>query len=69
MLKVTKAKVWASMVVGRSFFAHARGMRTVERRICGMKATDSAAIPVCGPENDDDDGAAEPAETRYRRML
>ena len=51
------------MVVGRSFLAHARGMRTVERRICGMNATDSIAIPVRGRDSDDDAGV-EAAETR-----
>jgi hypothetical protein len=41
LLKVTKAKVCASMVVGRSFFARTKGMRTHERRSWGRKAMDS----------------------------
>lgn len=39
LLKVTKAKVWASIVLGRSFFARMRGIATAERKIWGMKAS------------------------------
>lgn len=42
MLKVTKAKVCASIEVGRSFLDVARGMSTHESRSCGMKARDSS---------------------------
>lgn len=52
MLKVTKANVWAIIDVARSFLASARGMSTQERRICGMKARDSAC-------NVEDEGTAE----------
>ena len=38
LLNVTKAKVCASIVLARSVFARVRGMRTAERRSCGMKA-------------------------------
>jgi hypothetical protein len=55
LLKVTKAKVWAIMDVARSLFARARGMRTQERRSCGMKARDS----VCREDEDEDEGTAE----------
>lgn len=48
LLKVTKAKVWAIMDVARSFLATTKGMRMVERRICGRKATDS----ICSEEAD-----------------
>jgi len=41
LLKVTKAKVCASMVEGRSFFASIRGSATAERKSCGRKARDS----------------------------
>ena len=67
LLKVTKAKVWASMVDARSFLARTRGMRNVERAIWGMKARDSKwkvggrdgnvgyAAGVDEVEDDDDD--------------
>lgn len=41
LLKVTNAKVWASMVEGRSFFERRSGMKTAERRSWGRKASDS----------------------------
>lgn len=41
LLKVTKAKVWASMVDGRSFLASRSGRAMAERKSCGMKARDS----------------------------
>lgn len=41
LLKVTNAKVWASIVDGRSFFARIRGRAMAERKSCGMKARDS----------------------------
>lgn len=41
LLKVTKVRVCASMVVGRSRLERARGRRRVERRSWGMKARDS----------------------------
>lgn len=53
LLKVTKAKVWAMMDVARSFFATTMGIRTQERRSCGMKARDSAC------RDEDDEGSAE----------
>lgn len=41
MLKVTKARVCASMVVGKSCLERAIGIKIVESRIWGMKASDS----------------------------
>lgn len=41
LLNVTNAKVCASIVKGRSFFASSNGSAMAERRICGMKARDS----------------------------
>lgn len=41
LLKVTKVRVWASMVVGRSCLESVRGRRMVERRSWGMKVRDS----------------------------
>jgi hypothetical protein len=41
LLKVTNAKVWASMVEGRSFFARRNGNTTAESNSCGKKARDS----------------------------
>lgn len=38
LLKVTKAKVWASIVEGKSCLARVRGSRTAERSSCGRKA-------------------------------
>lgn len=52
MLKVTKAKVCAIMDVARSLLARASGMRTVDRRIWGRKATDSI-------RSEDEEGIAE----------
>jgi hypothetical protein len=59
LLKVTKAKVWASIDVARSDFAVIRGMRTQESRSWGMKATDSMRRP-------EEPGLA---EARYSWML
>lgn len=42
LLNVTKAKVCASMVDGRSFFARRRGRAMAERKSWGMKARDSS---------------------------
>jgi hypothetical protein len=42
LLNVTKANVWASMEVARSFLAMARGMSRQARRSWGRKARDSA---------------------------
>lgn len=42
LLNVTKAKVCASIVEGKSFFANRRGRATAERNNCGMKARDSS---------------------------
>jgi len=41
LLKATKAKVCASIVEGRSFFASTRGRARAERKSCGMNARDS----------------------------
>lgn len=41
LLKATNARVWASIVRGRSRFARAIGMRTVDSRSCGTNAKDS----------------------------
>lgn len=46
LLNVTKAKVCASMVLARSFFANSKGMTTKESRICGMNARDSMRMLV-----------------------
>ncbi len=54
MLKVTKAKVCASIVDGRSFFARRRGRAKVERKSCGMKAKASSLIEF-GDEGEADD--------------
>jgi hypothetical protein len=59
LLKVTNAKVCASNVDGRSFFARQRGMATIDRNICGMNAADSMRNPV----------TLHLEELRYRRML
>jgi hypothetical protein len=59
LLKVTKAKVCASIEVGRSFLDVARGMSTHESRSCGMKARDSS-------RRIDEDGNA---EVRYSCVL
>lgn len=45
LLKVTKAKVCASIVLARSFFANNRGIAARESRICGMNARDSIWMP------------------------
>lgn len=59
LLKVTKAKVWASMVEGRSFFASSNGRAIAERKSWGTKARDSSFMSeVFGV-----------AEERYRRVL
>lgn len=42
LLKVTKAKVCASIVDGRSFLASNKGKAIAERNSCGMKARDSS---------------------------
>jgi hypothetical protein len=55
LLKVTKAKVWASMAEGRSRFAMARGIRTQERASWGRKAIDS----MRREEDDDREGEEE----------
>lgn len=59
LLKVTKAKVCASIVEGRSFLASRRGRAKAERKSCGMKARDSSFIEWVEGE----------AEERYRRVL
>ncbi len=41
LLKETKAKVWASIVEGRSFLASKRGRAIAERNSWGRKARDS----------------------------
>lgn len=41
LLKVTKAKVCASIVLARSFLASRSGRAMAERNNCGMKARDS----------------------------
>ena len=59
LLKVTNAKVWASIVDGRSFFASRIGSANAARNNCGRKATDSRCIDdVLGAE-----------EFKYRRVL
>lgn len=59
LLKETKAKVWASIVEGRSFLASKRGRAKAERNIWGKKARDSRRMDeVPGTE-----------EERYRRVL
>ena len=60
LLNVTKANVWASIVLGRSFFASARGMKTALRSSCGTKARRSSSK---------DDEVACGEELRYRRVL
>jgi len=42
LLNVTNAKVCASIVDARSFFARRRGRAKAERKSCGMKARDSS---------------------------
>ncbi len=42
LLNDTKAKVCASIVDGRSFFARRRGRAKAERKSCGRKAKDSS---------------------------
>ncbi len=46
LLKVTKAKVWASIAPGRFFFASISGMITTDSSSCGMNASDSIRRPV-----------------------
>lgn len=41
LLKDTKAKVWASIVDGRSFLAKSNGSATAERKSWGINAKDS----------------------------
>lgn len=43
LLKATNANVWASKVVGKSFLARTKGIRTVASRSCGKKARLSIA--------------------------
>lgn len=47
LLKVTNAKVCASIVEARSFFASANGMAMVLKKICGTNAHDSSLIDAC----------------------
>lgn len=42
LLKVTKAKVWASIVSGRSFLDSASGINTALSSSCGRKASRSS---------------------------
>ncbi len=44
LLNVTNAKVCASRVDGKSFFASKSGSTTAESSICGRKAIDSRRI-------------------------
>jgi len=46
LLKVTKARVCASMVLGRSCLERVTGIRRSESRSCGMKVRDSRARGV-----------------------
>ena len=60
LLNVTKANVCASIVLARSFFAKARGIKNALRASCGIKARDSnLTAPVA-------DGTA---EDRYKSVL
>jgi hypothetical protein len=59
LLNVTKAKVCASIVEGKSFFARRSGRAKAERNSCGMKARDSSFIVCVEGE----------AEERYRSVL
>lgn len=59
LLKDTNAKVWASIVDGRSFFASNSGSAKAARNNCGMNAADSRfTIEVPGAY-----------EVKYRRVL
>ena len=59
LLKETNAKVWASIVEGRSFLAKRSGRAMAERKSCGRKASDSRCrLEVPGLD-----------EFRYRRVL
>jgi hypothetical protein len=58
-LNVTKEKVCASNVEGKSFFARSSGRAKAERKSCGMKASDSSLIELEEGE----------AEERYSRVL
>ena len=60
LLNATKAKVCASIVPARSFFANARGMKTALRASWGMNAMDSKRI---------EPDAGGTAEVRCRRVL
>jgi hypothetical protein len=44
LFKVTKAKVCASIVEGKSFLAKRSGRAKAERKSCGMKARDSSLM-------------------------
>jgi hypothetical protein len=44
LLKETNAKVWASIVDGRSFLASMSGSANADRNSCGMNATDSSGM-------------------------
>ena len=55
LLNVTKANVWASMVLARSFFASKRGRAIVERKSWGMKARDSRFIVFVAEEGREDE--------------
>lgn len=46
LLKVTNARVWASIVVGRSCLDRVMGRRKAERRSCGIKARDSKEMEL-----------------------
>lgn len=59
MFHATNAKVCASIVAARSFFAKAKGRATTERKSCGMNASDSKCRVV----------EAAGDELRYRTVL
>ena len=54
LLKATKAKVCAIMVLGRSFFASAIGIRNALMASWGMNARDSKCQPLVVDEDADD---------------
>ncbi len=60
LLKVTKAKVCANRVVGKSFLAQAKGINSVLRRSWGTNANDSNLI---------EDEVVLGEEERYKRGL
>lgn len=65
LLNVTKAKVCASIVEARSFFARRNGSTIAERKSCGTKASDSSLKGTAGEA----DLALESEEERYRSVL